>query len=285
VDPDDDCAPGRPPEAAARGCGSPRRQPRHRAPDNGGRQHCDRDPRRDGAGLTGVSYATQKRLFETRREGITIKVTGHQWWWEIEYEHPEPYRRFITANEIHIPVGEPVTVKLTSSDVIHSFWVPSLTGKMDLIPGRQNEIQFVGEREGTYRGQCSEFCGWQHAHMGLIIVAKSREDFNLWREQQAKPAAPPSDAERQRGQDIFLSKPCIMCHAVRGAQAGGRVAPDLTHLASRRSIAAGTLPMSRGNLAAWIIDPQGIKPGAHMPLMKIEPDELHTLVSFLEGLK
>jgi cytochrome c oxidase subunit II len=235
--------------------------------------------------LTGVSYGLQRQLFGPKQEGLTIKITGHQWWWEVQYEDPEPYKTFTTANEIHIPVGEPVTIKLESSDVIHSFWVPSLIGKMDLITGRQNTIQFVAEREGVYRGQCAEFCGWQHAHMGMLVVARSREEFDRWREHQIKAAEPPSDPERQRGQDIFLSKPCVMCHSVRGTPAGGRVAPDLTHLASRQFLAAATLPMSRGNLAAWIIDPQGIKPGAHMPLIKLDPDEVHPLVSFLEGLK
>jgi cytochrome c oxidase subunit 2 len=235
--------------------------------------------------LTGFSYAGQKKLFSTKTDGLTIRVIGHQWWWEVRYEDPEPHKAFTTANEIHVPVGEPVKIKLNSSDVIHSFWVPNLMGKQDNITGRENEIQFTAEREGIYRGQCAEFCGWQHAHMGMLVVAKSKDDYERWRDHQIKAAEPPSDPERQRGQEIFLSKPCVMCHSVRGTQAGGRVAPDLTHLASRQHIAAATLPMSRGNLAAWIIDPQGIKPGVHMPLIKIEPDEVDPLVSYLEGLK
>jgi cytochrome c oxidase subunit 2 len=235
--------------------------------------------------LTGFSYASQKQLFSTKADGLTIRVIGHQWWWEVRYEDPEPQKAFTTANEIHVPVGEPVKIKLNSSDVIHSFWVPNLLGKQDNITGRENEIQFTAEREGVYRGQCAEFCGWQHAHMGMLVVAQSKGDYERWRDHQIKAAEPPSDAERQRGQEIFLSKPCVMCHSVRGTPAGGRVAPDLTHLASRQHIAAATLPMSRGNLAAWIIDPQGIKPGVHMPLIKIEPDEVDPLVSYLEGLK
>jgi cytochrome c oxidase subunit 2 len=235
--------------------------------------------------LTGFSYATQKKLFSTKEQGVTIRVTGHQWWWEVEYEDPEPYKTFTTANEIHIPVGEPVTVKLNSSDVIHSFWVPTLFGKQDNITGRENEIQFTAEREGVYRGQCAEFCGWQHAHMSMLVVAKPRDAFDRWREAQIKAAEPPSDPERQKGLAIFQSKPCFMCHSVRGTQAGGRVAPDLTHIGSRQTIAAGTLPMSRGNLAAWIVDPQGIKPGVHMPLIKLDADEVDPLVSYLEGLK
>jgi cytochrome c oxidase subunit II len=235
--------------------------------------------------LTGFSYASQKRLYAVKGEGLTIRVNGHQFWWEVIYEDPQPYKSFTTANEIHIPVGEPVTVKLNAADVIHSFWVPSLFGKQDLIPGRENAIQFTAEREGTYRGQCAEFCGWQHAHMGLLVVATPKEEFERWREQQIKPADPPGDAERQKGLQVFVTKPCVMCHSVRGTPAGGRVAPDLTHLASRQSLAAAMLPMSRGTLAAWIVDPQGIKPGVHMPLIKLEPDEIDPLVSYLEGLK
>jgi cytochrome c oxidase subunit II len=235
--------------------------------------------------LTGLSYGAQKRLFSAKAEGLTIRVIGHQWWWEVRYEDPEPHKAFTTANEIHIPVGEPVKVKLTSSDVIHSFWVPTLMGKQDLITGRENEIQLTAERAGVYRGQCAEFCGWQHAHMGMLVVAKPKDEYERWREHQIKAADPPSDRERQRGQEVFLSKPCVMCHAVRGTPAGGRVAPDLTHLGSRQYLAAATLPMSRGNLAAWIVDPQGIKPGVHMPLIKLEPEEIHPLVSYLEGLK
>ena len=235
--------------------------------------------------LTGLSYATQKALFSTKGAGLTIRVVGHQFWWEVRYEHAEAAQAFTTANEIHIPVGEPVTVKLNSSDVIHSFWVPSLFGKLDLITGRENEIQFTAARPGVYRGQCAEFCGWQHAHMGVLVVAEPREQFERWRLHQIAAADPPADPERLKGQQIFLSGPCVMCHSVRGTPAGGRVAPDLTHIGSRQYLAAGTLPMSRGNLAAWIVDPQGIKPGVHMPLIKLEAEEIDPLVSYLEGLK
>jgi cytochrome c oxidase subunit 2 len=235
--------------------------------------------------LTGLSYASQKQLFEKRDDVLTIKVTGHQWWWQFDYEDPQSYKRFTTANEIHIPVGEPVLLKLESSDVIHSFWVPSLTGKMDLIPGRQNTLQIQADREGTYRGQCAEFCGWQHAHMGVLIVARPKSEFEGWRDNQIKDAVAPQNDERKRGEQVFFSKPCVMCHQVRGTSAGGKVAPDLTHVGSRQYIAAGTLPTTRGNIAAWIVDPQRIKPGAQMPVIKIEPDELDPLVSYLEGLK
>ena len=235
--------------------------------------------------LTGLSYAAQKVLFAHKEGGLTLLVKGQQWWWQVTYEDPQPNRVFTTANEIHIPVGEPVLIKLESSDVIHSFWVPSLTGKMDAITGRQNQIQIQADRPGLYRGQCAEYCGLQHAHMGLLVVAESREDFERWREQQISSAIPPNDDERQRGMEIFMSKPCIMCHQIRGTDAGGKVAPDLTHVGSRRTIGAGTLETTRGNIAAWIVDPHGVKPGVNMPTIQLDPDEVQPLATYLEGLK
>jgi cytochrome c oxidase subunit 2 len=235
--------------------------------------------------LTGLSYATQKQLFGAAENSLTLKITGHQWWWEIRYEDPEPHRRFSTANEIHVPVGERVVIKLTSADVIHSFWVPSLMGKMDAITGWENEIRFTPERTGVYRGQCAEFCGWQHAHMGILFIVESREDFDAWRERQLRPAEPPINWERQKGLEVFLSNPCVMCHTIRGTPAGGKTGPDLTHVGSRKYIAAATLPLSRGTLAAWIVDPQGIKPGVHMPLIQLEAEDVNPLAAYLEGLK
>jgi cytochrome c oxidase subunit 2 len=235
--------------------------------------------------LTVLSYGGQRALFSHKDGVLSMTIVGHQWWWEIQYEDQQPSRTFTTANEIHVPVGEPVLIKLEASDVIHSFWVPSLAGKLDLIPGRQNQIQIQADRPGIYRGQCAEFCGNQHAHMGMLVVAESREEFERWRERQISAAQPPSDPESQRGHDIFLTKPCLMCHQIRGTSAGGRVAPDLTHVGSRRTIAAGALETTRGNLAAWIVDPQGIKPGVHMPVVKLEPEEIQPLAIYLEGLK
>jgi cytochrome c oxidase subunit 2 len=235
--------------------------------------------------LTALSYGGQRALFSHKDGVVSMMIVGHQWWWEIQYEDQQPSRTFTTANEIHVPVGEPVLIKLESSDVIHSFWVPSLAGKLDLIPGRQNQIQIQADRPGIYRGQCAEFCGNQHAHMGMLVIAESRDEFDRWRERQISAAQEPGDPESQRGHDIFLTKPCLMCHQIRGTSAGGRVAPDLTHLGSRRTIAAGALETTRGNLAAWIVDPQGIKPGVHMPVVKLEPDEIQPLATYLEGLK
>jgi cytochrome c oxidase subunit 2 len=236
-------------------------------------------------GLTVLSYFSQRALYAHAAPAVTLKVTGYQWWWDIRYEEPRPDHQFITANEIHIPVGEPIRVKLAASDVIHSFWVPSLQGKMDLIPGQENELGFVAARPGLYRGQCAEFCGLQHAKMGLLVVAAPREEYEAWRDAQIKPAERPTDAERQNGLQVFLSRPCVMCHAIRGTDAGSRVGPDLTHLASRRTIAAGTIPLTRGNLAAWMVDPHGIKPGVNMPVTKLAPDELEALASYLMDLK
>jgi cytochrome c oxidase subunit 2 len=236
-------------------------------------------------GLTAISYAGQKRLFDRTSEQISIVLTGHQWWWEVQYEDQQPDKTFTTANEIHIPVGVPVRIKLESSDVIHSFWVPSLAGKQDLITGKQNIIQIQADRQGVYRAQCAEFCGFQHAHMAMLVVAETREEFDAWRNRQISAREPPTEDERKEGEQVFLNNACVMCHTVRGTSAASRVGPDLTHVAGRRTIAAGTLPVTRGTLAAWIVDPQRIKPGANMPLIKLEPDELNKLAAYLEGLK
>jgi cytochrome c oxidase subunit 2 len=235
--------------------------------------------------LTGLSFAGQRHLFGPREEAVTIRVTGHQWWWDVRYEEDDPSRTFTTANEIHLPVGKPINIKLNSSDVIHSFWVPNLMGKLDLIPGRENQLRLTADRAGIYRGQCAEYCGLQHAHMGLMVVVEPQDAFERWRSGQIAPAAPPDDDERKRGQAAFLSQPCVMCHSVRGTTAGGRVAPDLTHIGGRLTLAAGTLSVSRGNLAAWIVDPHGIKPGVNMPMIKLAPDDLNAISAYLEGLK
>jgi cytochrome c oxidase subunit 2 len=235
--------------------------------------------------LTGISFVGQRRLFGPREEAVTIRVTGHQWWWDVRYEDDDPARTFTTANEVHLPLGKPVNIKLNSSDVIHSFWVPNLMGKLDLIPGRENQLRLTPDRAGIYRGQCAEYCGLQHAHMGFMVVVEPQEAFERWRNGQIAPAVQPEDDERKRGQAAFLSQPCVMCHSVRGTTAGGRVAPDLTHIGGRLTLAAGTLPVSRGNLAAWIVDPHGIKPGVNMPMIKLPPDDLNAISAYLEELK
>src|SRR3954452_22287562 len=200
--------------------------------------------------LTALSYVSQRQLFAHEKPAITIKVTGLQWWWDVRYETDSPDQAATTANEIYVPVGAPVTVKLAANDVIHSFWVPSLFGKQDLIPGQDNEIQFTASRPGVYRGQCAEFCGWQHAHMGLLVVALPPPQFAAWMKAQNAAATPPDDPIRKKGAEIFEAKACIMCHTVRGTSAGSRVGPDLTDFGSRQSIAHATLAMGRGNIAA-----------------------------------
>jgi cytochrome c oxidase subunit 2 len=235
--------------------------------------------------LAVLSYSAQAHLFGATGAPLTIKVTGHQWWWEVEYDDPNPSRTFTTANEIHVPVGQAVKVQLTSADVIHSFWVPSLMGKMDAITGRTNEVQFTAGVPGVYRGQCAEFCGFQHAHMAMVVFADPPDRFAAWRDAQIASAPPPATPSQQRGQVVFLSNPCVTCHAIRGIPAGGRAGPELTHLASRTTIAAGTLPMTRGALAGWITDPQGVKPGADMPPVALPPADLQALLDYLESLK
>ncbi|HEY8580159.1 MAG TPA: cytochrome c oxidase subunit II [Beijerinckiaceae bacterium] len=236
-------------------------------------------------GLTALSYAGQRALFGPAQPDVVIQLIGRQWWWEARYEDDQPSRAFTTANEIHIPVGALVRLKLESADVIHSFWAPNLAGKLDLVPGRQNTLDFQADRPGVYRAQCAEFCGYQHAHMGLHVVAEPREAFDAWRARQIAAREPPEDAERREGERIFLSKPCASCHTVRGSGAGGRIGPDLTHIGGRRYLAAGLLPTNVGSLAAWITDPQSLKPGAHMPAVDLQPHEVQPLARYLEGLK
>lgn len=235
-------------------------------------------------GFTVLSYLTDKSLAKPGAGPVSITLTGHQWWWDIRYDDPEPSRGFTTANELHVPVGIPVRLSLQSTDVIHSFWVPSVSGKKDLIPGWKNDLTFTVTREGIYRGQCAEFCGLQHAHMGLLLIAEPPDRFDSWSKDQIATAAPPPEALK-KGEAIFMSRGCILCHTVRGTRAGGRVGPDLTHFGSRQSIAADTLPLTHENLVAWIRDPQGIKPGANMPRVELTESERGDLASYLESLK
>jgi cytochrome c oxidase subunit II len=233
-----------------------------------------------------ASYSVGSRLFTAPESAsVAIEVTGHQWWWAVRYQHETPSKTFITANEIHIPVGQPVKLTLRSQDVIHSFWVPNLAGKRDLIPGQTNDIWITAERPGTYRGQCAEFCGLQHAHMALYVTAEDPGAFDRWQEQQRRPAPAPATPEAQRGQQVFLSGPCAMCHAILGTTAQATAGPDLTHIASRPSIGAGRLPNTRGHLAGWIADPQTQKPGNNMPLVPLPPEDFQALLAYLDTLK
>jgi cytochrome c oxidase subunit II len=218
-------------------------------------------------------------------DALRVTVTGHQWWWDVQYPGRSADEVATTANEIHIPVGRPVVIELRSSDVIHSLWVPSLGPKRDLIPGRTNTLRLEADRPGIYRGQCAEFCGHQHAMMAFAVIAEPAARFDAWLLQQRADAATPADSLAQRGEQVFLGASCPLCHSVSGTPAGGRIGPDLSHIASRQSIAAGTRPNTRGNLAGWILDPQGIKPGTRMPPTALSAADLHAVLAYLESLR
>lgn len=236
--------------------------------------------------LTLASFLANRSLAAIGSDArMTIEVIGHQWWWELRYQNNDPSKILTTANEIHIPVGEPIRLVVSSTDVIHSFWVPSLAGKLDLIPGRSNVLTLQADKPGIYRGQCAEFCGAQHAHMGMLVIAEPRPVFEAWLSHQLEPAQPPRTASQQVGQQLFLNRTCVMCHRIAGTASGGTIGPNLTHVASRKTLAAATLPMSRGSLAAWLADPQGIKTGAHMPTTLLDGDALNQITAYLEHLK
>jgi cytochrome c oxidase subunit II len=221
------------------------------------------------------------------QNAVHVELTGHQWWWTVRYlDGPNASDIFVTANEMHIPVGRPVVVKLRADDVIHSLWVPSLSGKKDLIPGRTALLNLRADKPGIYRGQCAEFCGLEHAFMGLLVVAEPDDRFQQWAAAQRQPAPDPTDAKAQRGKQVFQSTSCAMCHAIQGADfAGAQHAPDLTHVASRQTLASGTLKNDREQMAAWIRNPQLFKPGTAMPATPLSQDDLDAVVAYLEGLK
>ena len=216
--------------------------------------------------------------------GLVLDVTGRQWWWEVQYNSLHPADIFTTANEIHIPVGVPVLVRLHGGDVIHSFWVPKLSGKTDAIPGLTNLSWIQADKPGRYLGQCSEYCGYQHAHMQFEVVAESQDDFDKWRTVQREQAAPPVTPAQARGLALVEYR-CGLCHRVRGTEAGAISAPDLTHVMSRRTLAAGTLLNNPGNLVGWIQNPQNIKPGSQMPNQYLSAQQLSDALAYLELLK
>jgi cytochrome c oxidase subunit 2 len=216
---------------------------------------------------------------------LTMELIGHQWWWEVQYVDPDPSKIVVDANELHIPAGEPVQVKLSSRDVIHSFWVPNIIGKRDLIPGYTSSLFLNADRPGVYRAQCAEFCGAEHAKMALTGVLHPRADFAAWLTKARAPAAAPNASSAKEGERVFLARPCSSCHAITGAPAYATIGPNLTHLASRRTLGAGTLANTRANLAGWIVDPQSIKPGVRMPSNQLEPKDLRALLDYLETLK
>jgi cytochrome c oxidase subunit 2 len=223
---------------------------------------------------------------------LIVGVTGHMWWWEVRYRDPATGAEVVTANEIRIPVGRPVYFGLGSADVIHSFWVPSLGGKMDMVPGRVQHLQLQADRPGAWRGQCAEYCGEQHARMALHVVAEEPAAFDAWLAAQAKPAAtaaPSSTSSREveRGREAFLAHRCNACHTVRGVSEESRLGPDLTHVGSRLHLGAGTVPNGPAQLAEWVAHTQQLKPGARMPSSgeRIGEADLQLIAAWLAQLK
>lgn len=260
--------------------------------------------------LVGVMVYTvdvQAALSTPSNPALTVQLIGHQWWWEVHY----PDQGFTTANEVHIPVGQPVLFKLTTADVIHSFWAPQLQAKMDLLPGQTNTTWITADRPGVYQVECAEYCGLQHAHMQLLIVAEAQDRVNAWMANEKKPAAvtvptlkvtavapsvsnaaekkptaeAPTDPLLVQGQQIYFGSACVYCHMIRGTISTGQIGPDLTHIASRRTLGSGMLENNTGNLSGWIINAQAIKPGNRMPPMYLDAGSLHALVAYLQSLK
>ena len=214
-----------------------------------------------------------------RSPALTIDITGHDWWWEARYPNGA-----VTANEIHIPAGRRVGLRLRSADVIHSLWVPQLAPKIDLIPGRLNHLWLEADTPGRYRGQCAEYCGLQHAHMIFFIVADPPAAFDRWMAGTAEPAVAPTDPLALSGRALFLGQTCAGCHSIRGTSAAGTLGPDLTHFATRSTLAAGTLPVDAADLAQWILDPQSLKPGVTMPPTALTQDQVRAIVAYLLNL-
>lgn len=218
-------------------------------------------------------------------DALVITLTGQQWWWEVRYENSQPSLVMTTANELHIPADRPVRFNLRSRDVIHSFWVPNLHGKKDLIPGHDTSTWFIARKPGTYFGQCAEFCGYEHALMRLSITVEPAEKFEAWIAAQRQSAPEPQTASQRRGQQLFLGTTCAMCHTIQGTPARATVGPDLTHIGSRERLAAGALPNTPEQLARWIADPQSHKPGVRMPQHQVPREELDALVAYLTSLR
>jgi cytochrome c oxidase subunit 2 len=216
---------------------------------------------------------------------VRIQVIGHKWWWEFRYPVSGPATQFRTAYEMHIPVGRPIELELVASDVIHSFWVPSLSGKRDAIPMKHNVLFLQADRAGVYEGQCAEFCGTEHAHMRFLVIAEDAKNFEAWKEAALQSPAPPSDPLRQRGLQVFMDSRCKNCHSISGTDAFGTVGPDLTHVASRKRLAMGTLENDPAHLSRWINDPQADKPGVPMPGTPLPAEDQRALVAYLGGLR
>ncbi len=221
----------------------------------------------------------------TTANTLHVRAIGHQWWWEFQYERADP--QVVTADELHVPVGTNVNVDLSSDNVIHSLWVPELAGKTDVIPGHNNQLQFRADRAGSYRGECTEYCGTQHANMNFIVIAQSPSDYASWLQGQQLEAAAAVTTQQQSGQALFLHQGCVACHNIAGvAPVGQKVGPNLTHFGSRQLIAGWVLSNTPENLATWLANPQAVKSGSDMVLAQpLTPDQISDLVAYLENLK
>jgi len=229
--------------------------------------------------------ATARLRTAAAEPALTVEVQGHRWWWEVRYPG-EGMAAFTTANHIQLPVDTTVRLRLTSQDVIHSFWVPNLAGKLDLIPGVPAEIILRPTRTGLFRGQCAEYCGAQHANMALHVEVVTADAFDAWRTRSQQPATFADEPLARRGEALFHSSGCVACHTIHGSPAHGRVGPDLTRLRERHALAAGTLPANRAHLSAWIVDAQHFKPGSLMPSFTgFSGADIRALVAYLEGLQ
>jgi cytochrome c oxidase subunit 2 len=233
------------------------------------------------AGVFAVSVRDQALLSKAAGDSVmTIDVVGHLWWWEARYPNGA-----VTANEIHIPAGETVRLRLTTDDVIHSFWVPQLQAKTDMINGHVNYMWLNADEPGRYRGQCAEFCGLEHAKMLVYVVAEPRPDFDEWVANEALDVAAPFTPTAEEGERLFLDESCAGCHAIRGTEARETLGPDLTHLATRQTLGSGIMPNTRANLEDLILHPQDVKPGITMPPTTLDDDELGALLDYLEELR
>jgi cytochrome c oxidase subunit II len=229
--------------------------------------------------LAVVTVKTTDTLRTPDPNPLKIEVTGYQFWWAVEY----PDEKVTTANEIRVPAGRPVEVGLHSKDVLHSFWVPELAGKVDTVPGQRNVIRFTADKPGEYRGQCAEFCGLQHAKMAFLVIAEEPGAYERWLIRQQRPRSGPSTEREAAGEQVFMRSSCAGCHTIRGTEARGTLGPDLSDFGSRRTLGAVATPNTKGNLAGWIENSQSIKPGNLMPPVQLEPDELLNLLDYLEN--
>lgn len=228
-----------------------------------------------------VTVATTRALREPSRDPLTISVVGKRWWWQVSY----PDQGIATANEIHVPVGRPLRIELTTADVIHSFWVPQVSQKVDMIPGQVNHLDMKVTKAGVYRGQCAEYCGLEHARMAFVVVAEDSTTFERWVARERRPPGGPSAEDEARGEQVLVSSSCAGCHTVRGTAANGTIGPDLSDVGSRRMLGAGTVENTPDNLRRWITDSQTIKPGNLMPPVPLSHDDADAVVAYLESLK